>query len=104
MPFFLESLDYQLYETAPSAVAELSMLPSEYFQRQVYGCFWFEARQLQSVIDALGVTQVLFETDFPHPTCLYPNPLGTVADKLATLRPETRRKLLGENAAKLYRL
>ena len=23
MPFFLESLDYQLYETAPSAVAEL---------------------------------------------------------------------------------
>ena len=21
----------------------------------------------------------MFETDFPHPTCMYPDPLGTVA-------------------------
>ena len=46
----------------------------------------------------------MFETDFPHPTCLYPNPLETVEEIMATLRPETRRKVLGENAAALYRL
>ena len=86
IPFFLESLDYQLYESAPSVVDELSMLPSEYFQRQVYGCFWFEHRMLEPVIDALGATQVLFETDFPHPTCLYPDPLTSAADALAGAR------------------
>ena len=47
---------------------------------------------------------VLFETDFPHLTCLYPKPLDTVAEKMSTLRPEVQRKILGENAAKLYRL
>ena len=42
MPFFLEALDYQVCETAPGAIDELSMPPSEYFRRQMYGCFWFE--------------------------------------------------------------
>jgi predicted TIM-barrel fold metal-dependent hydrolase len=46
----------------------------------------------------------LFETDFPHPTCLYPKPLEAVQAKMATLSPETRAKILGENARQLYRL
>jgi predicted TIM-barrel fold metal-dependent hydrolase len=35
---------------------------------------------------------------------LYPHPLQTVESKLATLTPEARRKILGENARKLYRI
>ena len=46
----------------------------------------------------------MFETDFPHPTCLYPEPLETVAPRMPTLRPETRRKVMGDNAATLYRI
>jgi predicted TIM-barrel fold metal-dependent hydrolase len=46
----------------------------------------------------------MFETDFPHPTCMYPDPLATVEARMSALRPETRRKVLGENAAELYRL
>ena len=56
------------------------------------------------VVDAVGEDNVLFETDFPHPTCLYPAPLDTIEEKMLTLRPQTRRNILGENAAKLYRL
>jgi predicted TIM-barrel fold metal-dependent hydrolase len=59
---------------------------------------------VQDLIDAVGEDNVLFETDFPHPTCLYPAPLQTISDKMALLRPETRRKVMGENAARLYRL
>ncbi len=44
------------------------------------------------------------ETDFPHPTSLHPNPLERVSTKISTLRPETRRKVMGENAAALYRI
>ena len=46
----------------------------------------------------------MFETDFPHPTCLYPDPLKTADHNLADLSVEVQRKVLGENAAKLYRL
>ncbi len=56
------------------------------------------------MLDKVGEDRVLFETDFPHPTCLYPAPLETVAAKMNTLRPETRRKVMGENAARLYRV
>jgi hypothetical protein len=46
----------------------------------------------------------MFETDFPHPTCLHPSPLEAVRPKIATLRPATQRKVMGENAVRLYRL
>ena len=46
----------------------------------------------------------MFETDFPHPTCLYPAPLKTAEANLDGLSTEVQRKILGENAAKLYRL
>ena len=46
----------------------------------------------------------MFETDFPHPTSLHPNPLEMVKEKIATLRPETQRKVMGENAVTLYKL
>ncbi len=59
---------------------------------------------MQGLLDKVGEDRVLFETDFPHPTCLYPSPLETVAAKMNTLRPETRRKVMGENAARLYRV
>ena len=104
IPFFLESLDYQLYESSPTVVQELSMLPSEYFRRQVYGCFWFEQRMVTPVIEALGASQVLFETDFPHPTCLYPDPLASAAEALAGLGDDVQRQVMQDNAAALYKV
>jgi len=104
IPFFLESLDYQLHESAPSVVESLSMLPSEYFRRQLYGCFWFEANALRPVIDALGPEHILFETDYPHPTCLYPEPLAWVERALEGFDDTTVRRLLQDNAADLYKV
>jgi uncharacterized protein len=106
VPFILETMDYEIWENAPAQAAELSKMPSEYFKSNWYATLWFEQNKgdLQGLIDSLGEDNVLFETDFPHPTCLYPDPLGTVEAKMSTLRPETRRKVMGDNAAKLYRL
>ena len=107
VPFILEAMDYEVFENAPEQAAELSRMPSEYFKDHWYATFWFEsnrASNLQALVDSVGEDNILFETDFPHPTCLYPKPLDTVAEKMATLTPSARRKILGENAAKLYRL
>ena len=106
IPFILETMDYELLENAPAQAAELGRKPSEYFKDHWYATFWFEQNggDLQYLIDHVGEDNVMFETDFPHPTCMYPDPLATVADRMATLRPETRRKVLGDNAAALYRI
>jgi predicted TIM-barrel fold metal-dependent hydrolase len=82
----------------------MSMLPSEYFKQNIYATTWFEHRNLAALIGAVGEDNIMFETDFPHPTCLYPDPLKTADHNLADLTVEQQRKILGENAAKLYRL
>ncbi|MGP0032446.1 MAG: amidohydrolase family protein [Acidimicrobiales bacterium] len=104
IPFILEALDYEMSENAPKELDKLSMPPSAYFKRQCFATFWFEKNNVPALIATVGEDNVLFETDFPHPTCLYPKPLDTVAEKMSTLTPEVQRKVLGENAAKLYRV
>jgi predicted TIM-barrel fold metal-dependent hydrolase len=104
IPFILETLDYEMAENAPEQLAALSMKPSEYFRRNLFATFWFEKTNIPQLIEAVGEDSVLFETDFPHPTCLYPHPLETVAPKMEALTPEVQRKILGGNAARLYRL
>ncbi len=102
MPFLLETLDYELEEAAPRAKKILTMKPSEYFKRNIYSCFWFEDQGLHNAIRAVGVDNLMFETDFPHPTCLYPNALDHVAHTLGDFDFETRRKLLSTNASRVY--
>jgi len=47
---------------------------------------------------------VMFETDFPHPTCLYPNVREHVEKSLAGLSEKDQRKVLFENAVRVYQL
>ncbi len=102
VPFILEALDYEMAENAPKLRASLSLSPSGYFKRQIYATTWFERSDLPSIVAAVGEDNIMFETDFPHPTCLYPDPLKTAAENMRELSPTAQRKILGENAAKLY--
>jgi len=102
IPFLLETLEYQLAENA--AGTKFALTPAEYFARNVYSSFWFERRNIADSIRQVGVDNVMFETDFPHPTCLYPDPLQHAASGLATLDMESRRKILSGNAARLYNI
>ncbi|MEX5711431.1 amidohydrolase family protein [Parafrankia sp. FMc6] len=106
IPFMLEAMDYELEENAPEYFHKLQKRPSEYFTSNWYATFWFEKGRgdLQHLVDTVGEDNIMFETDFPHPTSLHPNPLEMVAEQVGSLRPETQRKVMGENATKLYRV
>jgi predicted TIM-barrel fold metal-dependent hydrolase len=100
IPFMLETLEYQMQETG----VKYTVPPLEQFRRQLYACTWFERRNFIAEARALGVDNVLFETDFPHPTCLYPGALNYAAKAAAELSPDERRKIFGANAAKVYNI
>jgi uncharacterized protein len=104
IPFVMEALQYEMAENAPHDLAKLSLTPLEYFQRQIYATTWFERADIAYVVERLGEDHILFETDFPHPTCLYPDPLKIAAENLQTLSPIAQEKILGLNAKRLYRL
>jgi len=100
LPFMLESLDYQFDE---NGVEDLKMRPSEYFRRQIYGSWWFE-KDPSHAIEKLGEDNLMFETDFPHATCLYPGVKEQMRASVEGLEPRVQRKLLYETAARVYQL
>jgi len=104
VPFILEALDYEMAENAPKLRESLSLSPSGYFKRQIYATMWFERTDLPALVRAVGEDNIMFETDFPHPTCLYPDPLRSANDNMRELSETARHKILGGNAAALYHL
>jgi uncharacterized protein len=104
VPFLLEALDYQLMENFPNFGRYMQLKPSEYFARNFAACFWFENRNLANSVRAVGVDNVMFETDFPHPTCIYPESADHIRSGLAALNWEERQKILSGNAARLYNI
>jgi predicted TIM-barrel fold metal-dependent hydrolase len=107
IPFMLEAMDYELEENAAEyARTKLKKAPSEYFRDNWVATMWFEQGRggLQGLIETVGEDNIMFETDWPHPTCLFPSPLEAVEEKISRLRPETQRKVMGDTAVALYRI
>jgi uncharacterized protein len=112
IPYALAALDWQWRNCGVHLEhPEYDLLPSEYFRRQIYGCFWFEEVTARSAIEQLGPDNVLYETDFPHPTSMSPGPASSavrpdvyVESTLAGLPEATVRKVLHDNAARIYHL
>jgi len=87
---------------------EYDLLPSEYFKRQVYGSFWFERRGIAQALEAFP-DNLMWETDYPHPTSQYPSPNSAAehpasyADTvLGGVSEDVARKILQDTPARLY--
>jgi uncharacterized protein len=106
LPFALEAIDYQFVEGGGTRTRpEFDRMPSEYFADQVSITFWFERKAIQDCIGrSIPVGNVMFETDFPHPTCLYGDVHQRLDETFAGIDHAIRRRLVWENAVELYRL
>ena len=109
IPGLLEALDWQWHNAGVALEhPEYELLPTEYFRRQIYACFWFEKEMLGRAAE-LYPDNLMYETDFPHPTSMSPGP-ATIAvhpreyaeRALGALPEETAGKLLHDNAARVY--
>ena len=106
VPFILEALEFQLDEmvTDVDEVRLQQRRPTDYFRDHIYVMFWFETLGPQKSIEDIGVRNVLVETDVPHPTCLYPGAREHFAKVMSGLDAHTRRRVLQDNAAELYKI
>jgi uncharacterized protein len=83
-------------------VPELKLKPSEYFARQCWICFEPDEKTLGMAAQFVGEGQIIWASDYPH--------FDAEEDCVATITKRTdlsetaKRKILGENAAKLYNL
>ena len=110
VPFLLEAMDWQWVNSGcREEHPEMDLLPGEYFKRQCYACFWFERGSAISATEQIGADNILYETDFPHPTSMSPGPNSVaiypkdfIEQELSGLPEDTLRKILHDNSAKVY--
>ena len=79
----------------------LSMLPSEFWRRQGYSTYQDDAI-VADIVDLVGVDKVMWSSDFPHPDGVWPDSRQVIESNLRSVDPETRYKVICENAGKLY--
>jgi predicted TIM-barrel fold metal-dependent hydrolase len=100
--FWIDRMD-ALYGSPLRVTFQLAHPPSTYVRRQCWISADPDERSLPPVIDYVGADRFLWATDYPHSdhAAGYMEELGELTAKLPR---ETRRRLVGGNAAELYRL
>jgi uncharacterized protein len=100
VPYLLWRMD-EHYEWLGDVFArDLSKEPSEYFKRQCFVSVECDEEPIKAVSDLMGIANVVFSTDFPHPDCKYP---GAVARFLELPLPDAaKRTILWDNCARYY--
>jgi predicted TIM-barrel fold metal-dependent hydrolase len=94
---FLEAYDWAL--TAP-----LSLTPSEYFRRNCVISFDPGERTMGAMADLAGEDNLIWASDFPHSDAKYPGVVDELMERVEDLPSERQRKIVGANAARIYRL
>ena len=104
VPFWLEGMEHQMDEFRTGINRGLKKRPTEYFKKNFWVSFWFETTAITKLLDEIGADRLLFETDYPHPTSLYPGVQAKLVELLGNRDYATRKQILETNAVGLFNL
>ena len=105
-PFFLDQMDYTYTQRAGRPHwyrFKEPMLPSDYFHRNVFVSFQGDALGIK-LRDNIGVDNLLWGSDYPHPESTFPRSQQILQEILAECTEEEKAKIAGGNAARVYQL
>jgi len=71
------------------------------FRRHIFGCFIDDAHGIRN-LDAIGVDNVMIETDYPHSDSTWPHCLEHAQKQLEGLPEDHRYKIMRGNAERLF--
>jgi predicted TIM-barrel fold metal-dependent hydrolase len=105
IPYVLERADTVWeHNRAWGGVADIvPERPSSYFADHVYGCFFSDQFGLNN-LDAIGVRNVTFETDYPHSDSTWPHTHKIAEEMMSGLDQETVNRICRDNAIEMLSL
>jgi predicted TIM-barrel fold metal-dependent hydrolase len=80
----------------------LKLLPTEYFQRNVYVAFMDDPVGVATADRFFGADNFMWSSDYPHVLSTWPHSRDVVARNFEGCSPELQRKITRDNAVKLY--
>ncbi len=101
VPAYLDILDYEA--DGRYDFPGLTMKPSDYFRRNMACTFLDDERGLR-MRHELGVENIMWSTDFPHPATTWPHSREVVERQFAGMPADERELILCGNAARVYGL
>jgi len=78
--------------------------PSDYFRRNIFLTFIDEKLGLERMRDVLGVSQLMWSTDFPHPVTSWPRSREIIEEQFVNIPPDEREMMLSGNASRVWGL
>ncbi len=106
IPFVVQEMDFRykrLFETKSAGDIPLKEMPGDVFRRQVYATYQADYVGLH-LVPFFGDGHVMWASDYPHPDSTWPFSQDVIQRETGHLDPETKRKVLHDNAARLYGL
>ena len=103
VPFWLERLDEQA-ESFGDFCPDMRLAPSEYFARQCWISFEIDEQTLPVLAPLIGEDRIVWGSDYPHHDATFPGAVDRLRRTIAPMGEGDRAKVLGANAAALYRL
>ena len=100
--YLLEYTDYQ-FKGDQLDRNGYDLKPSEMFKRQCFLVGWYDQASIQGR-RYIGTDNILWSTQFPLATSTWPNSNDTIRKSFQAVPEADRRKILWENAAKLYKI
>lgn len=101
IPYVLQHMDLEWEDQFKDL--DLKMKPSEYWHRQFYATYQTDPVGVR-LFDLLGVDNVMWGSDFPHPDGIWPDSQEFLDKELSGVNADVRRKVTRDNAVKLYQL
>jgi predicted TIM-barrel fold metal-dependent hydrolase len=100
--YILEGCDHE-WERRHLWTEGIVTRPSELFRRQIHVDFWYESAGIQQR-HAIGIENIMWESDYPHSTSTYPESWQFINRTLAGVPEEEKKQLLYGNAMRVYGL
>ena len=82
----------------------ITELPSTYFRRQIHLTFIDEPDLMGSLRQGIGVENVMWSSDYPHPVSSWPSSREIVERQFADVSDDERALIVAGNAARVWHL
>jgi uncharacterized protein len=82
----------------------LNDLPSAYFARNVFVTFMDEPVGVQQLRHELGVGNMMWASDYPHPPTTWPNSMASIEEQFVGVPDDERDLIVAGNAARVWGL
>jgi predicted TIM-barrel fold metal-dependent hydrolase len=103
VPYVLERLEQVYDRHRHHGKITTSATPTEAFREHIWTCFIRDEAGIEAR-HRIGVDKIMFEADYPHSDCLWPNSRKSLADQLTDVPADEARLIAGATAAQLLRI